>query len=271
MNELRSNPAARPAAVAGLFYPAEPAALRSQIASFLVASRPDISGGAPKLLIVPHAGTLYSGAVAAHAYALLSPWRNRIERVVLIGPAHRVAVPGLAAPSVDAFETPLGRIPLDRAALADLDGLGPVARNDSAHAAEHSLEVQLPFLQLVLDEFALVPLLAGDAGPAEVAQALECLWGGDETLIVVSSDLSHYLPRERAQATDWATAQQILALDARVDLNQACGAVPVNGALIAARSHALVARLLALRDSAEVTGDLRRVVGYGAFAFEPRQ
>jgi hypothetical protein len=271
MSELRSNPAARPAAVAGLFYPAEPAALRSQIASFLTASRPDNSSRTPKLLIVPHAGTVYSGAVAAHAYSLLSPWRNRVRRVVLIGPAHRAAVQGLAAPGVGAFETPLGRIPLDRAALAGLDGLGSVARDDSAHASEHSLEVQLPFLQLVLDEFALVPLLAGDARPAEVARVLECLWGGDETLIVVSSDLSHYLPRERAQATDQATAQQILALDACVDFTQACGAVPVNGALIAARSRALAARLLALRDSAEVTGDLRRVVGYGAFAFEPPQ
>jgi MEMO1 family protein len=271
MNEPRSSSAARPAAVAGLFYPAEPAALRAQIAGFLTASRPDNSGRTPKLLIVPHAGTVYSGAVAAHAYSLLSPWRDRIRRVVLIGPAHRVAVPGLAAPGVDAFETPLGRILLDRAALADLDGLGTVALDDSAHAAEHSLEVQLPFLQLVLDEFALVPLVAGDARPAEVAQVLDRLWGGDETLIVVSSDLSHYLPQEQAKATDRATAQQILALDARVDFSQACGAVPVNGALMAARSHGLVARVLALRDSADVTGDVRRVVGYGAFAFEPPQ
>jgi MEMO1 family protein len=271
MNEPRSSPAARPAAVAGLFYPAEPATLRSQIAGFLTASSPDNSGRTPKLLIVPHAGTVYSGAVAAYAYSLLPPWRDRIRRVVLIGPAHRVAVSGLAAPGVEAFETPLGRIPLDRAALADLDELGPVARDDSAHAAEHSLEVQLPFLQLVLDEFALVPLVAGDARPAAVAQALECLWGGDETLIVISSDLSHYLPQERAQATDRATAQQILALDARIDFSQACGAVPVNGALMAARSHGLVARLLALRDSADVTGDVRRVVGYGAFALEAPQ
>lgn len=269
MTELRSHPAARPAAVAGLFYPAEPAALRLQIAGFLSTSRPDDSQHAPKLLIVPHAGTVYSGAVAAHGYSLLSRSRGRIRRVVLIGPAHRIAIQGLAAPAVEAFETPLGRVCLDRAALADLDALGLVARNDWAHAAEHSLEVQLPFLQLALDEFALVPLVAGDAQPAQVAQVLECLWGGDETLIVVSSDLSHYLPRERAQATDWATARQILALDARLGFGQACGALPVNGALMAARSHGLAARLLALRDSGEVTGDLRRVVGYGAFAFEP--
>ncbi len=271
MNEPRSRPAARPAAVAGLFYPAEPATLRAQIAGFLTASRPDNSGRAPKLLIVPHAGTVYSGAVAARAYSLLPPLRDRIRRVVLIGPAHRVEVAGLAAPGVEAFETPLGPIPLDRAALDALDQPGPVICSDSAHAAEHSLEVQLPFLQLVLDEFALVPLVAGDARPAAVAQTLECLWGGEETLIVISSDLSHYLPRERAQEADWATAQRILALDARIDFSHACGAVPVNGALMAARSHGLVARLLALRDSAEVTGDLRRVVGYGAFAFEQPQ
>jgi len=271
MNQLWSNRAVRPAAVAGLFYPAEPGALRSEISSFLNASDPDDSARAPKLLIVPHAGTVYSGAVAASAYARLSRSRDRITRVILIGPAHRVAVRGLAAPGVDAFDTPLGRILLDRAALVDLDALAPVVRDDSAHAAEHSLEVQLPFLQLMLDEFALVPLVAGDARPAEVAHILEHLWGGDETLIVVSSDLSHYLPHEQAQAIDRATAQQILTLDARLDSGQACGAIAVNGALIAAREHGLVPRLLALRDSSDATGDLRRVVGYGAFAFEPRR
>jgi MEMO1 family protein len=271
MTEPRSHRVARPAAVAGLFYPAEAAALRSHILGFLNASGPDESGRAPKLLIVPHAGTLYSGAVAASAYSMLSRSRGRITRVALIGPAHRVAVRGLAAPSVDAFETPLGRIRLDQTALADLDGFASVARDDSAHAEEHSLEVQLPFLQLALDEFTLVPLVAGDARPAEVERILERVWGGDETLIVISSDLSHYLPHQRAQAIDRATAQQILALDARLDLDQACGAIAVNGALMAARAHGLVPRLLALCDSSDTTGDPGRVVGYGAFAFEAAQ
>jgi AmmeMemoRadiSam system protein B len=268
MTQPRSIRAVRPPAVAGLFYPAEPTGLRSEIASYLNAAGQDNSGHAPKLVIVPHAGTVYSGAVAARAYSLLP---RRITRVVLVGPAHHAFVRSLAAPSVEIFDTPLGPIPVDQAALAELDGLGVVVRDDSAHAAEHSLEVQLPFLQLVLDEFALVPLVVGDARPEAVAQVLERLWGGDETAIVVSSDLSHYLPRERAQAIDWSTAQQILALEARLDSDQACGAIAVNGALTAARRHELVPRLLGLRDSGYVTGDLRRVVGYGAFAFETRQ
>jgi len=163
---------------------------------------------------------------------------------------------------------PLGRVPLDRSALADLDGLATVVRDDSAHAAEHALEVQLPFLQSVLDTFALVPLVVGDARPLEVAQVLERIWGGSETLVVVSSDLSHYLTHERAQAVDRSTAEQILALDARLDSNQACGATAINAALLAARRSRLAPRLLDLRDSGQVTGDYRRVVGYGAFAFE---
>jgi MEMO1 family protein len=270
MNRLQSDVAARPAAVAGLFYPAEPGALRSQIEGLLNGSRRDDVPGLPKMVVVPHAGTVYSGAVAACAFARLRASPGCIRRVVLIGPAHRAAVQGLAAPSVRAFDTPLGRIPLDQAALADLDGLASIVRDDSAHADEHALEVQLPFLQLVLDEFALVPLVVGDATPDAVAQVLERLWGGDETLIVISSDLSHYLSHERALAVDWSTAQQILALDPRLDYGQACGAIGINGALTAARRHDLVPRLLELRDSGDVTGDPRRVVGYGAFAFESR-
>jgi len=214
---------------------------------------------------------VYSGAVAARAYTLLSRSRGRITRIVLVGPAHRAAVRSLAAPSVDFFDTPLGQIPVDQPGLGDLADVGLVVRDDEAHAAEHSLEVQLPFLQLVLHEFTLAPLVVGDADPEAVAQVLDRLWGGDETLIVVSSDLSHYLPRERAQSVDRMTAQQILALDARLDYDQACGAIGVNGALMTARRRDLVPRLLDLRDSGDVTGDLRRVVGYGAFAFEARQ
>jgi len=264
-------PAVRPAAVAGMFYAARPAVLHAQIAECLPAAGADDAARAPKLLIVPHAGYVYSGVVAARAYSLLERWRGQIERVVLLGPAHRVPVRALAAPKVDAFETPLGRVPLDRAALATLDELPQVVRDDLAHEGEHSLEVQLPFLQTVLGDFMLVPLVVGDASPAEVAQVLERLWGGDETLIVISSDLSHYLPYASAQAIDAATARRIVALDAGLDQHEACGAIPINGALQVARRHGLVPRLLDLRNSGDTAGDRRRVVGYGAFVFdEPR-
>jgi AmmeMemoRadiSam system protein B len=261
-------PVVRPAAVAGMFYAAEPAVLHAQIAECLAAASADDSARAPKLLIVPHAGYVYSGVVAGHAYALLERWREQIERVVLLGPAHRVPVRGLAAPSVDAFETPLGRIPLDAAALAMLDELPQVVRDDRPHDGEHSLEVQLPFLQTVLGKFTLVPLVVGDASPAEVEQVIERLWGGDETLIVISSDLSHYLSYAQAQAIDGATARRILALDASIDHEEACGATPINGALQAARRHGLVPHLLDLRNSGDTAGDRRRVVGYGAIAFD---
>ncbi|HEX7157193.1 MAG TPA: AmmeMemoRadiSam system protein B [Burkholderiaceae bacterium] len=259
----------RPAAVAGLFYPAEASALREQVEEFL-GSCAEPSSTVPKLVIVPHAGYVYSGAVAACAYALVAPRRGTITRVVLLGPAHHVGVRALAAPEADAFETPLGRVPLDRTVLAALDGLPQLVLDDRPHAREHSLEVQLPFLQVALGAFALVPFVAGAAEAAEVAQLLERLWGGDETVIVVSSDMSHYLPYDRAREIDRATAARILALDAALDPDQACGAAPVNGALLAARAHGLCPRLLALRNSGDVTGDRRRVVGYGAFAFEAR-
>ncbi len=263
----------RPAAVAGLFYPGEASALRSRISELLASSGTDPSwdpGGPPKLVIVPHAGYEYSGASAARAYSLLSRGRRKLTRIVLLGPAHRTPLRGLALPEAEAFETPLGRAPLDQAAVASLRGLARLERSDLPHALEHSLEVQLPFLQSVLDRFTLVPIVAGDARPRDIAQLLDRLWGGSETCLVVSSDLSHYLAHARAQLVDRVTAQQILALDPRLDPYQACGAVPINGALMAARQHGLVPRLLDLRDSGQVTGDLRRVVGYGAFAFEAR-
>ncbi|MBT2322455.1 AmmeMemoRadiSam system protein B [Variovorax paradoxus] len=263
-------PAVRPAAVAGIFYPDDALQLRREVGDCLDAVATTALGAAspPKLLIVPHAGHVYSGAVAAHAYALLAPWRARTSRVVLLGPAHRFAVRALAAPSVQAFDTPLGRIALDEAALVALDTLPQVVRDDRPHAFEHSLEVQLPFLQSVLGSFALVPLLVGDASPSEVAQVLELLWGGDETLVVVSSDLSHYLPYAQAQARDRATVQRILAFDGALVPEEACGALVINGALHAARRHRLQPRLLDLRNSGDTAGDHRRVVGYAAIAFE---
>jgi AmmeMemoRadiSam system protein B len=261
----------RTAAVAGSFYPADPRSLRDALAAHLrAAGSPVAADRCPKIVLAPHAGYIYSGDVAALAYAPLARWRDRIRRVVLLGPVHRVAVRGLAAPTVTAFETPLGRLPLDAAALASLRELPQVVWSDRPHAGEHSLEVQLPFLQAVLGEgFTLVPLAVGDASPAEVAEVLERLWGGDETLIVISSDLSHYLPYHQAQAADRATAQRILDLATDLVGEEACGAAPLNGALLAAKRHGLTPRLLGLRNSADIPGgDRRRVVGYGAVAFD---
>lgn len=257
----------RPAAVAGLFYPGDAATLRAQIAGLLGAASTAARDAAPKILLAPHAGYVYSGAVAAAAYASLGAARERIRRVVLLGPSHRVALRGLAAPTVDAFETPLGRIAIDRAALDELSDLPQVVARDDAHASEHALEVQLPFLQAVLADFRLVPLVVGHASPEEVAEVIARLWGGEETLIVISSDLSHYLPYARAQATDRASVDAVLRLDPALDHEQACGATPLAGALLAARAHGLAPRLLALCNSGDTAGDRSRVVGYAAFAF----
>ena len=265
--------AVRRAVVDGLFYPAAPGALRAQVAHYLAGvGADDDAARLPKLLIAPHAAYDYCGAVAACAYALLGRRSKRIiSRVVLLGPAHRVAVRGLASPEADAFETPLGQIALDVASLASLDSLPQVIRDDRAHDYEHSLEVQLPFLQTLLGSFTLVPLVVGDATADAVAQVVERLWGGVETLVVISSDLSHYLPYEQAQALDRATAQRILSLDAGLTPHEACGATAINGALLAARRHGLAPRLLDLRNSGDTGGDRGRVVGYVAMAFEERQ
>jgi AmmeMemoRadiSam system protein B len=221
-----------------------------------------------KALVVPHAGYVYSGPVAASAYALLASLRDRIRRVVLLGPSHRVGFEGLAASSADAFETPLGRVEIDAEAVERALLLPQVRRLDAAHAQEHSLEVQLPFLQRVLSDFRLVPLVVGDATPAEVAEVIETLWGGAETLLVVSSDLSHYLPYEQAKALDRATTQAIENLDPEaIGEDQACGRLPVQGLLLAARRHGLHARTLDLRSSGDTAGSRDAVVGYGAYAF----
>jgi hypothetical protein len=266
-------PAVRRAVVDGLLYAAAPAALRAQVADYLAGLGVDEDAARfSKVLIAPHADYDYCGAVAACAYALLRRRRERsIGRVVLLGPAHRVAVRGLATCEADAFETPLGQIAVDVASLASLDDLPQVIRDDRAHDYEHSLELQLPFLQTLLSSFTLVPLVVGDVSADAVAQVLERLWGGQETLIVISSDLSHYLTYEQAQALDRATAQRILRLDAGLTPREACGATAINGALLAARRHGLAPRLLDLRNSADAAGDRDRVVGYGAMAFEERQ
>ena len=260
------NQQVRPAAVAGMFYPESSVVLAQELAQMLhlVPRRLDAR---PKAIIAPHAGYIYSGQIAASVYAPLAAWHESIRRVVLLGPTHRVAVSGLALPASTAFATPLGVVPLDLQAMATLADMPQVSVFDPTHAKEHSLEVQLPFLQTLLDEFSLVPLAVGDASAEQVAEVLERLWGDDETLIVVSSDLSHYQPYETARRVDTETAQRILALEPSIGHQQACGATPINGLLLAARKHGLSAQLVDLRNSGDTAGDKSRVVGYGAFAF----
>ena len=264
----------RPAAVAGIFYPGARTTLASEVRAHLatVQLRGGEPSSAPKAIIVPHAGFVYSGPIAASAYARLAAGRETIRRVVLFGPTHRVPVRGLALPSVEAFTTPMGDIAVDRAAVADALTLPQVAVSDAPHAHEHSLEVQLPFLQAVLGDFSIVPFAVGDATPSEVGEVIDLLWGGAETLIVVSSDLSHYHRYADARTIDRATGEAILALSATLDHEQACGATPINGLLVAARRRGLVAELLDLRNSGDTAGDKARVVGYASFAFEePRR
>jgi len=257
----------RPAAVAGLFYTDDPAALRADVVAHLAAG-PPAAGSAPKALIVPHAGLVYSGPIAGTAYRTLTSVAETIERVVLLGPAHRVGIRGLAVPTVDAFDTPLGPVPMDREAIDAIASLPQVHHRDDVHAQEHSLEVQLPFLQHLLGEFRLVPIAVGHATADEVAAVLDTLWGGAETLILISSDLSHFHDYPTAQALDAATAQSIvsLRLDGLHD-DSACGRIPVGGLIRVAQRRRLQATLLDLRNSGDTAGTRDRVVGYGAFAF----
>ena len=256
-------------AVAGAFYPRLHSTLSHDVAALLARARTcvDTTASAPKAIIVPHAGYIYSGATAALAYARLAPARSSIRRVVLLGPTHRVGIRGLALPGANFFATPLGEIEIDQDLVASALGLPQIVVSPAAHAQEHSLEVQLPFLQSVLDDFKLLPLAVGDASTAEVAQTLEALWGGDETLIVISSDLSHFLPYRNAQTVDDTTVQTILALGDEITHEQACGATPINGLLECARRLHLQPELLGLCNSGDSAGDRSRVVGYAALAF----
>jgi len=245
--------AVRPPAVAGTFYPRDPLELRDVVSRLLGAAPP---GPTPKALIAPHAGYAYSGPVAASAFVRVDD--APFSRVVLLGPSHFVYLRGLALPDARAMRTPLGDVPVEDLRLP---------RDGAVHQREHSLEVELPFLQVTLGAaFTVAPLAVVDAGPDEVADQLERLWGGPETLVVVSSDLSHYLPYEDAVRVDATTAKEILALG-RLTHDDACGADPVNGLLLVGKRRGMRAELLDLRNSGDTAGDLREVVGYGAFAF----
>jgi AmmeMemoRadiSam system protein B len=253
-------------AVAGLFYPRDPRELKRMVDGYLAEASPKDTP--PKALIAPHAGFIYSGPIAASAYATLAEAHASITRVILLGPAHRVPVRGLAASSADRFDTPLGPIDLDRDAIDLALTLPQVRLMDEAHTLEHSLEVQLPFLQEVLDRFSLVPFVVGEASPGEVAEVLDLLWGGPETLIVISSDLSHYHAYATAQRLDAATTAAIEALRPDdIGYDQACGRIPVAGLLELARRRGLEARTLDLRNSGDTAGSRDQVVGYGAYVF----
>ncbi len=251
-----------------MFYSGDRRVLAQTVDAMLTAvAQPVPARAVPKAIIAPHAGYIYSGPIAASVYALLKPARALITRVVLLGPTHRVAVKGLALPEADGFATPLGTVFIDREAVTAIRKLPQVTISSAAHAFEHSLEVHLPFLQTVLDDFKLVPLAVGHAAPELVADVLDVLWGGPETLIVISSDLSHYLNYRDAQAIDRRTAEAILGLRTDITHEQACGATPVTGLNLAAQRRGLAPQLLDLRNSGDTAGDKSRVVGYGAFAF----
>jgi AmmeMemoRadiSam system protein B len=254
----------RQPAVAGSFYPATPAALRDAVAGYLRDA--ETAGPLPKALIVPHAGYIYSGPVAASGYALLKPLRHQIERVVLLGPSHGVMFFGLATSSAEEFATPLGSIPLDAKATHAALRLPQVHVLDEAHRSEHSLEVQLPFLQMVLGEFSLVPLVIGQATPHEVAEVTEHLWGGDETLVVVSSDLSHYHDYWTARSLDSETSHLIERCQwQQLTGERACGYCGIRGLLQVAKAHGLHVKTIDLRNSADTAGNKDQVVGYGTF------
>lgn len=257
----------RRAAVAGQFYQSEADDLRATVESYLAGVSPsDIPP--PKAIIAPHAGFVYSGPIAASAYATLAPAKDKINRVILLGPCHRVAVRGLALSGADAFETPLGPVEIDKDAVSLIEELTQVQVFDATHEREHSLEVHLPFLQVMLDDFKIVPLVVGEASPDQVAEVLEALWGGEETLIVVSSDLSHYLDYKSAQVLDRETSTAIENLDpSAITQNGACGRFPVGGLLEVAKRHGMTVTTLDVRNSGDTAGPKDRVVGYGAWIF----
>ncbi len=254
-------------AVAGMFYPGEPTVLRDDIGTMLAAA--NAVAEMPKAMIVPHAGYIYSGPVAATAYATLAKAPDAISTVVLLGPSHRVYLKGLAAPEADLFATPLGTIPIDQQRIDSLLAACPfISRNAAAHAQEHSLEVHLPFLQAQLGEFELIPLVVGDASPDQVEQAIDFLWGDTGTLVVISSDLSHYHDYATARQLDADTADAIESLEAgRLNGNMACGYLPVSGLLRTARRRGIKAQRVDLRNSGDTAGPRDRVVGYGAWVF----
>lgn len=257
----------RQPAVAGSFYPdgEEPLSVMvTQLLTEAVANEP--LQVCPKVLICPHAGYVYSGVIAAAAYSQLKPYRQQITRVVLLGPSHRVPLQGIAIPDASLFKTPLGDVVIDQEALIRIKSLDGVKVSPHAHAYEHSLEVQLPFLQHALEDFKIVPLVVGQVSPSTVSHVIESLWGNNETLFIVSTDLSHYHTYEHARAMDKHTSQKIEHFDTDISCDQACGCFPLNGMMKAARHHKMHISQLDLRNSGDTAGSKDQVVGYAAYA-----
>lgn len=257
----------RPPAVAGAFYPANRAVLRSMVDEFLADARQLVAIGPPKALISPHAGYVYSGSTAALGYASLEPVGHPVTRVVITCPTHRVGIRGIALPGVDAFATPLGEVPVDTETTASLDRFPQVTTRPDVHAEEHALEVHLPFLQRVLGQFSIVPLAVGEVSPDLVAEVLDAVWGGPETLVVISTDLSHYLPYQRAREVDADTVDRIMRIEAPIGEQRACGVRALNGLLTLAGTRRLRPTLLGACNSGDTAGDHSRVVGYTSIAW----
>ncbi|MGI0117194.1 AmmeMemoRadiSam system protein B [Zooshikella sp. RANM57] len=256
----------REPAVAGMFYPAQAEHLQRSIHEMLAeVAACKAESSPPKMIIVPHAGYIYSGPIAASAYQRLKPFAGTYQRVILLGPSHRFAFQGLALSESEAFKTPLGVIPIDLTAVEAISGCAGVISTDQAHRYEHSLEVQLPFLQLMLEHFTLVPIVVGLASADQVANVINKLWGGPETLFVISSDLSHYHDYMTAKQLDTETTHKILKLSHNLNGEQACGCFPLNGALLCAAQHHLTATSVDLRNSGDTAGSTDAVVGYGAY------
>jgi MEMO1 family protein len=262
----RGNSSVRPPAVAGLFYPDDEHELRAAVSVYLAQHETETADAPPKALIVPHAGYIYSGGTAAAAYAKVARLRQSIRRIVLIGPSHRVYLRGMAAPAASAFATPLGKVEIDRGLKSALLQRDDVVESDTPHAQEHCLEVQLPFLQMLFDDFTLLPLVLGSVAPEHVAAALAEVWGDAATLVLVSSDLSHYHTYEQARQIDAVTSTSILRREPTLVGEQACGAVGINGLLYLAGQRSLSVSEIARCNSGDTAGDRSRVVGYGAFA-----
>lgn len=265
MRPASGNTSVRPPAVAGLFYPDDAQELREMVSDYLRQAAV-ASPAHAKALIVPHAGYIYSGSVAAAAYACVAAQRQSIRRIVLIGPSHRVYLRGMAVPEADVFATPLGNVPIDREAKSSLLRHEGVVAAAEPHAMEHCLEVQLPFLQMLFDDFTLIPIVLGSASPQQVGAVLEEVWGDDKTLVLASSDLSHYHDYQAAREIDADTSSAIQRYDTTLSGEQACGAVGINGLLHLARQRHLPVTEIARCNSGDTAGDRQRVVGYGAFA-----
>ncbi len=258
-------------AVAGRFYPADPALLRQDVDSLLAGAASPAQTATPKVLVAPHAGYIYSGPLAARAYRQLEGHTQSIRRVILLGPSHRVGFQGIASTSATHYRTPLGDVPLDTEGLERIRALPGVHQRDAAHGPEHSLEVHLPFLQRCLENFSLLPLVVGDASPGQVGAVIEALWGGPETLLVISSDLSHFLDYDQACSRDSSTAQRIEARATDLRGEEACGARPLNGLLSVLKQRGLDIRRLGMNNSGDTAGDRSRVVGYGAWVVDAEE